>query len=737
MSATGPRIERPADPTKAVEAIRGTGRRIVTFAGFSGGGYEEPTKVGELLAGFLAEFDPASVIVCSGATAEGIGDVYPIAKERGFETIGIVSAVAEAEHARLSDAVDTVYIIDDTGWGGRLPDGTLSPTSTAMVAAAYEIIAIGGGDIARDEIEEALAAGKRVRYRAADMNHAVATEKARQRGEPDPQDFKGAVHIVMRPPARCDRLCQSLSTHPTAGAVDEAASLLLPLRDLREFERLCALADLVCRLRPDDAKARRLYAQGLIETGRLTAAVDMLEAAKQRYGEKHAEYAEFEGLLGRAYKQLFMDTDDPQGVWASTFIKRSFEEYSGAYTRDPARNFWHGINLGALRHVASLKGVTLGGPPASAYTSELLTALERVAPENQDQWWSATKAEAHAARGEWDESERALRAYIDDERTTPFMLASTLRQLRDLWGIQRDPSGAQLLQTLEAVLMRRSTQDAVLKIDSAHLREMRELEPANDAQLQQQAGPEARETIEWYREGLKCAASVASVKERLGLRFGTGFAVRSEHFGVEPGDEILLLTNFHVLNSAGRRGRKDFGNVEVAFEAIGKEPLTFTVRSVVAESNADNGLDYALLRLAGPVGRLQALKVDRHDLPNRPVPKDEYQVFIIGYPRGDVMQISLRKNALTDHECGPTAKPPVPARRRLQYTASTEPGSSGSPVFDDQWGCIALHHAGPDRNSDLLGIPPLNGKSTAVLDNEGIWIGSIIDDVAAKQVKLV
>jgi hypothetical protein len=97
----------------------------------------------------------------------------------------------------------------------------------------------------------------------------------------------------------------------------------------------------------------RLYAQGLIETGRLTAAVDMLEAAKQRYGEEHSEYAEFEGLLGRAYKQLLMDTVDPQGTWASSFIRRSFAEYGGAYARDPAQNFWHGINLGALAHVAN------------------------------------------------------------------------------------------------------------------------------------------------------------------------------------------------------------------------------------------------------------------------------------------------------------------------------------------------------------------------------------------------
>jgi hypothetical protein len=194
MDGESLRIVHVADPNAAIEAIRGMGRRIVTFAGFSGGGYEDPMRVSNLLADFLAELDHGSVIVCSGATADGIGAVYPIARVRGFATIGIVSAVAEAEHACLSDAVDTIYVIEDKDWGGRRSDGTLSPTSAAMVAAADEIIAIGGGDITCDEIEAAIAAHKPVRYVAADMNHAAAREKARRKGEPDPEDFKGPVH---------------------------------------------------------------------------------------------------------------------------------------------------------------------------------------------------------------------------------------------------------------------------------------------------------------------------------------------------------------------------------------------------------------------------------------------------------------------------------------------------------------------------------------------------------------
>jgi len=37
---------------------------------------------------------------------------------------------------------------------------------------------------------------------------------------------------------------------------------------------------------------------------------------------------------------------------------------------------------------------------------------------------------------------------------------------------------------------------------------------------------------------------------------------------------------------------------------------------------------------------------------------------------------------------------------RLQYTTDTLPGSSGSPVFNDAWEVIALHHAGGNMISN-------------------------------------
>lgn len=192
VAGTG-RVVRLADADAAIALVRETGRYVVTFTGFSDAGYEDPGAVEGAIAEVLDGFEPTSVVICAGATSEGVGAVYPIAKQRGFTTIGIVSAMAEKEGARFSSSVDTVYVIADDTWGGLGADGELSRTSSAMVGSADEMIAIGGGEISRDEMMAGRAQGKKVRYIAADMNHAAAISKAREKSQPEPRDFRGAV----------------------------------------------------------------------------------------------------------------------------------------------------------------------------------------------------------------------------------------------------------------------------------------------------------------------------------------------------------------------------------------------------------------------------------------------------------------------------------------------------------------------------------------------------------------
>jgi hypothetical protein len=189
-------IIRPLDAEAAVADIRVTDKRVVTFLGFSGSGYEDSTGLRKVIEGVLASLDPGSILINAGGTTDGIGIVYSIAKARGFSTAGIVSSLAEKEKAELSPDADRIYIIPDDTWGGLMSDGKLSPTSLAMVRGSDEMVAIGGDEIARDELSAAKAQGKRVRYIPADMNHDAARRKARKNGMPEPHDFRGAAYRI-------------------------------------------------------------------------------------------------------------------------------------------------------------------------------------------------------------------------------------------------------------------------------------------------------------------------------------------------------------------------------------------------------------------------------------------------------------------------------------------------------------------------------------------------------------
>ncbi len=170
-------------------------KTVVTFVGYSGSGYEDPQAMLKRAESILKTLNPVTTIVNIGATPDGIGAIYPLAKQRGFMTTGIVSSQALKYDVAISADVDFAFFVADETWGGFL-EGTeqLSPTSTAIVAVSDTIIGIGGGAVSRDEMIAARRAGKTVQFIPADMNHQRAKEKARKKGRPQPTDFKGAAH---------------------------------------------------------------------------------------------------------------------------------------------------------------------------------------------------------------------------------------------------------------------------------------------------------------------------------------------------------------------------------------------------------------------------------------------------------------------------------------------------------------------------------------------------------------
>ncbi|UBU15545.1 trypsin-like peptidase domain-containing protein [Nonomuraea gerenzanensis] len=224
--------------------------------------------------------------------------------------------------------------------------------------------------------------------------------------------------------------------------------------------------------------------------------------------------------------------------------------------------------------------------------------------------------------------------------------------------------------------------------------------------------------------GTRAARTVAriSVAENgRELPIGTGFLVSPR----------LLLTNHHVLPDAAAAG-----SVVVEFDAQVSVDNTPEVsrRFVLAPGTffvADAALDFALVlvgpdadgRPAGETFGWNRLSVQTGKLViGEPVN-------IIGHPSGRLKEISIRENRLE-------------ARLDdfLQYQTDTEPGSSGSPVFNDQWEVTALHHSGVPRTDDqgrILrrdGQPWREGDGDDAVDwvsNEGVRISVILKHLAA------
>ena len=188
---------REASVAQIKDFVRDRGKSVLTLIGYSAAEYEDGEAMKRHVTETLAGYDPAKTLVNIGATAPGIGAAYEIAKSKGFATIGIVSTQARDNDVELAACVDDVFYVADDTWGGFLEDGKrLSPTSTALVECSSAIVAIGGGEIGRDEMIAARRAGKSVTFIPADMNHAIARAKAAKKGQPEPQNFSGAAAAV-------------------------------------------------------------------------------------------------------------------------------------------------------------------------------------------------------------------------------------------------------------------------------------------------------------------------------------------------------------------------------------------------------------------------------------------------------------------------------------------------------------------------------------------------------------
>ena len=101
---------------------------------------------------------------------------------------------------------------------------------------------------------------------------------------------------------------------------------------------------------------------------------------------------------------------------------------------------------------------------------------------------------------------------------------------------------------------------------------------------------------------------------------------------------------------------------------------------------------------------------------------------IIGHPMGRLKEISIRDNRLD-----------LQLDEFLHYSTDTEPGNSGSPVFNDQWEVVALHHSGVPRTDSQgrtlrrdgnLWRPGDGDDAVDWVANEGVRVSVILKHLA-------
>jgi V8-like Glu-specific endopeptidase len=224
---------------------------------------------------------------------------------------------------------------------------------------------------------------------------------------------------------------------------------------------------------------------------------------------------------------------------------------------------------------------------------------------------------------------------------------------------------------------------------------------------------------------LYCAQAIGMIELPQGTALGTGFLVGPD----------LLLTNQHVLNN-----KDELEEVVVRFGYVSDPSGVISSGKVVRLqpdfyfSSPAHELDYALVRLKEKP--LENIAVTNNELRTKSMvelarmgqhrgyielaetnPVLKSRVNIIQHPDGKPLKVVMTQNYIV-HKTD----------LRVQYIADTTRGSSGSPVFNQRWEIVALHHSGNP-------YPPESFVDTAkkvwkgqFRVNEGIPIRAILKD---------
>ena len=471
-----------------------------------------------------------------------------------------------------------------------------------------------------------------------------------------------------------------------------AETLVKLLLRNRQYDAVMDVADAALSVDPGNRQIWRDFAQALVDQGRTGPALRIFAEMADDPAASAYDRSEARGGVGRCYKELFRTAVDPDR--RVEYLRRALEAYGGLYHAD-RRLSWHGINAVALLARAGRESLFVPGisDPAQLATdtaAQVLTSVENL----QDPWDKATACEAHVARGEVENAVRRGKDLVEDRRTDAFVLGSLLRQLLSVWDVEAESTlGTTLIPLLRQALAKKTGGEVTLRSADVAASRLDQLVPHEDdeseaaAVLEKVFGDDRFQTLEWWRNGLAACRGVVRIDDRNRVGRGTGFLINGKELHDSLPD-LVVMTNGHVVPEAIHQG-----DATVAFhglESEDREGSRFPVEQMrwYRPSNHPE-LDTALLVLKGTPVNVDPLRLAQ----KMPKLNAKSRTYIIGHPKGyDQPQFSIQDNLFLETDA-----------TRMHYRTPTEGGSSGSPVFDDTWQVIGLHHAGSFTMSQLEG----------------------------------
>ena len=280
--------------------------------------------------------------------------------------------------------------------------------------------------------------------------------------------------------------------------------------------------------------------------------------------------------------------------------------------------------------------------------------------------------EASIASGDPREALRWAKRYAEDSGADAFELASTLRQLKEVWQLAATDPVAAVVPVLEYQLLQK--EGGRTRLSAASM---------DCGGFEAVYGNEGLARLHWLETLFARARSIARVEDfDTGERHGTGFLIAGSSLCSSWDESPVFITNSHVISDApANEAPLRPGQGVAEFTRVEGTPRV-RLRELIATSPKFE-LDFSAFSIES-ADWMECLQLTRY----RPsVPKDDetQRIYVMGHPKGDELSVSLYDNNLARYEAP-----------YVHYRSPTEGGNSGSPVFNRRLDTFAIHHRARD-----------------------------------------